>query len=59
VRDGINIARYALKLAAAAPEQPADLSQQLYQATTQILGLEALDYLPGARPDDDDDDDDL
>jgi MoxR-like ATPase len=58
VRDGINIARYALKLAAAAPEQPADLSQQLYQATTQILGLEALDYLPGARPDDDDDDDD-
>ncbi len=83
VRDGINIARYALKLAASAGDEPvAELHQDigpgaeprgehpeapahLRHATLQILGEEALPYLPGERPlsherpDDDDDDDDL
>jgi MoxR-like ATPase len=42
VRDGINIARYALKMAAAGGSQPRDL---LRLAVTRILGNEALSYL--------------
>ena len=53
VRDGINIARYALKLAAStdsvAEERP-EAPQHLRRATLQILGEEALPYLPGERP---------
>jgi MoxR-like ATPase len=42
VRDGINVARYALKMAVAAGTAPADL---LRLAITRILGNEALSYL--------------
>lgn len=42
VRDGINIARYALKMAAAGGAPPQDL---LRLAITRILGNEALSYL--------------
>jgi MoxR-like ATPase len=42
VRDGINIARYALKMAAASGAQPQEL---LRLAVTRILGNEALPYL--------------
>jgi MoxR-like ATPase len=42
VRDGINIARYALKLSAAGGAQPQEL---LRLAVTRILGNEALLYL--------------
>jgi len=53
VRDGINIARYALKLAAcqkpAGPgptsPHPNHLREALVQAVRQVLGEEALDYL--------------
>ncbi len=53
VRDGINIARYALKLATFPPSQghlaaaptPARLRAVLTQAVLQVLGREALDYL--------------
>ncbi len=72
VRDGINIARYALKLAASEAERgeagaAANARQDigpgaetrgenpeppphLRRATLQILGEEALPYLPGERP---------
>jgi MoxR-like ATPase len=49
VRDGINIARYALKLAAGRPARPfhrPDIREALVQAVRQVLGEEALDYLP-------------
>jgi MoxR-like ATPase len=49
VRDGINIARYALKLAASAGSE-SDARDHLPRATQQILGDEALPYLPGATP---------
>ncbi len=42
VRDGINIARYALKMSAAGGQPPRDL---LRLAVTRILGNEALPYL--------------
>ncbi|MDD2899934.1 MAG: MoxR family ATPase [Desulfuromonadaceae bacterium] len=42
VRDGINIARYALKMSAAGGQPPQDL---LRLAVTRILGNEALPYL--------------
>jgi MoxR-like ATPase len=42
VRDGINIARYALKMAATGGQPPRDL---LRLAVTRILGNEALPYL--------------
>lgn len=42
VRDGINIARYALKMAAASRTEPREL---LRLAVTRILGSEALPYL--------------
>lgn len=42
VRDGINIARYALKMASAGGAAPGDL---LRLAVTRILGNEALSYL--------------
>jgi MoxR-like ATPase len=42
VRDGINIARYALKMSAAGSSQPRDL---LRLSVTRILGNEALSYL--------------
>ncbi|MEZ4454620.1 MAG: MoxR family ATPase [Nannocystaceae bacterium] len=57
VRDGINIARYALKLAAAAGERGGEAIRHLPHATTQILGEEALGYLPGERPRSSEDDD--
>lgn len=62
VRDGIHIARYALKLAATAGDRSGEAIRHLKAATTQILGEEALAYLPGERPisgdggDDDDED---
>lgn len=43
VRDGINIARYALKMASQAPREMAAL---VAEAVTRILGDEGLDYLP-------------
>lgn len=54
VRDGINIARYALKLAACREGKghripvltPPRLREVLVQAVRQILGEEAVDYLP-------------
>jgi len=49
VRDGLNIGRYALKLRRAAREKgrpDADLARFVLQATQQILGEEALIYLP-------------
>lgn len=42
VRDGINIARYALKMASAGKAHPRDM---LRPAVTRILGNEALSYL--------------
>lgn len=42
VRDGINIARYALKMAAAGASRPAEL---LENAVIRVLGDEALPYL--------------
>ncbi|HFE47070.1 MAG TPA: AAA family ATPase [Nannocystis exedens] len=53
VRDGINIARYALKLAASTDTtavDPKTTPPHLRRATLQILGEEALPYLPGERP---------
>ncbi|MCB9568555.1 MAG: AAA family ATPase [Myxococcales bacterium] len=49
VRDGINIARYALKLAASAGEaiEGEAIHPHLRRATLQVLGDEALPYLPG------------
>jgi len=49
VRDGLNIGRYALKLRQAALEKnrpDKDLARFVFQATQQILGEEALIYLP-------------
>ena len=49
VRDGVNIGRYALKLRRAALEKnrpDKDLARFVLQATQQILGEEALIYLP-------------
>ena len=43
VRDGINIARYVLKLAS---DAPGDVGAMLVRAVSQILGDEGLDYLP-------------
>ncbi len=43
VRDGINIARYALKLAHQAPQ---DLAPLIAEAVRQILGEEGQGYLP-------------
>jgi MoxR-like ATPase len=49
VRDGINIARYALKLGAS-ERGGLDLKRHIRQATQQILGEEALEFLPGEAP---------
>lgn len=49
VRDGINIARYALKLGAS-ERGGLDLKRHIRQATQQILGEEALEFLPGEVP---------
>jgi len=49
VRDGLNIGRYALKLRRAALEKnrpDKGLARFVFQATQQILGAEALIYLP-------------
>ncbi|PCC74323.1 MoxR-like ATPase [Nannocystis exedens] len=49
VRDGINIARYALKLGAS-DRGGLDVKKHVRQATAMILGDDALDYLPGEVP---------
>jgi MoxR-like ATPase len=49
VRDGINISRYALKLAAS-ERGGLDIKKHVRHATLQILGEDALDYLPGEVP---------
>jgi hypothetical protein len=49
VRDGINIARYALKLGAS-DRGGLDVKKHVRQATAMILGEEALEYLPGEVP---------
>lgn len=49
VRDGINIARYAMKLGAS-ERGGLDIKKHVRHATTQILGEEALEYLPGELP---------
>lgn len=49
VRDGINIARYALKLGAS-DRGGLDVKKHVRQATAMILGDEALEYLPGEIP---------
>ena len=48
-RDGINIARYALKLGAS-DRGGLDVKKHVRQATTMILGEDALEYLPGEVP---------
>ncbi|MEZ4429081.1 MAG: AAA family ATPase [Nannocystaceae bacterium] len=48
VRDGINIARYALKLGAARGGSH-DVRELAREAAAQVLGEEALRYLPGDR----------
>ena len=50
VRDGINIARYALKLGKSEPRGGLDIKRHVRHATLQILGEEALEYLPGEVP---------
>jgi MoxR-like ATPase len=45
-RDGINIARYALKLGAS-ERGGLDIKRHVRQATQQTLGEEALEFLPG------------
>ncbi len=50
VRDGINIGRYALKLGAS--ERGLDIKRHIRHATQQILGEEALVFLPGELPPD-------
>jgi hypothetical protein len=50
VRDGINIARYALKTQAMARQQggePSSMEAAVSEATEMILGQEALRYLVG------------
>lgn len=49
VRDGINIARYALKLGAS-DRGGLDVKKHVRQATAMTLGDDALDYLPGEVP---------
>ena len=49
VRDGINIARYALKLGAT-ERGGLDVKKHVRHATLQILGEEALVHLPGEVP---------
>lgn len=49
VRDGINIARYALKLGAS-DRGGLDVKKHVRQATAMILGEEALEFLPGEVP---------
>ncbi|MCY0991904.1 MoxR family ATPase [Nannocystis sp. ILAH1] len=49
VRDGINIARYALKLGAS-DRGGLDVKKHVRQATSMILGDDALEYLPGEVP---------
>ena len=52
VRDGINIARYALKLAGSDQDRglsPKDRLDYLAQAALLILGRDALAYLPGDK----------
>ena len=49
VRDGINIARYALKLGAS-DRGGLDVKKHVRQAATMILGDDALEYLPGEVP---------
>lgn len=49
VRDGINIARYALKLGAS-DRGGLDVKKHVRQATAMILGDDALEYLPGEVP---------
>ena len=46
VRDGINIARYAMKLGAS-ERGGLDIKKHVRHATLQILGEEALEFLPG------------
>lgn len=48
-RDGINIARYALKLGAS-ERGGLDIKRHVRQATQQTLGEEALEFLPGEVP---------
>jgi MoxR-like ATPase len=49
VRDGINIARYALKLGAS-DRGGLDVKKHVRQAAAMILGDDALEYLPGEVP---------
>src|SRR5271156_5672373 len=49
VRDGINVARYAIKLASLATERTHE-TEALEIAVTQVLGEEALRYVRSARP---------
>lgn len=49
VRDGINIARYALKLGAS-DRGGLDVKKHVRQATAMILGEDALEFLPGEVP---------
>lgn len=49
VRDGINIARYALKLGHT-DRGGFEVKKHVRQATAMVLGDEALDYLPGEVP---------
>ncbi len=49
VRDGINIARYAMKLGAS-ERGGLDIKKHVRHATLQILGEEALEFLPGEVP---------
>ncbi len=49
VRDGINIARYALKLGAS-DRGGLEVKKHVRQATLMILGEDALEYLPGEVP---------
>ena len=49
VRDGINIARYAMKLGAS-ERGGLDIKKHVRHATLQILGEEALEFRPGEVP---------
>ncbi len=49
MRDGINIARYALKLGHT-DRGGFEVKKHVRQATAMVLGDEALDYLPGEVP---------
>lgn len=50
VRDGINVARYALKRLAHAGSDGSDAERRLREAVGAVLGEEALAYAPGGAP---------